>query len=57
MLTTAAAEQLGIKRTTVLKHLSRGLLKGTKDGRDWQISQREVNRYNRQRKGPGRPKK
>ena len=56
LTTTQAAEQLKIKRGTVIQHIERGLIKASKTGRDWFIRQSEVNRYNRKRKRPGRPK-
>jgi excisionase family DNA binding protein len=56
LTTTQAAEQLNIKRGTVIQYIERGLLKASKTGRDWFIRQSEVNRYSRKRKGPGRPK-
>jgi len=56
LTTTQAAEQLNIKRGTVIQYIERGLIKASKTGRDWFIRQSEVNRYSRQRKKPGRPK-
>ena len=58
MLTTAqAAEALGLQRTTVLKLIARGQLKSALVEGRRRIRQSEINRYNRIRKGPGRPAK
>lgn len=57
MLTTEqAAARLGIKAVTVLKHIKRGNIKATKDGRDWLIEPAELERFTQERRSGGRPK-
>lgn len=48
-----AATLLGLKPRSVRKFIERGMIKGEKRGRDWFISQEEVDRYNRERRKPG----
>ncbi len=48
-----AAALLGLKPRSVRKFIERGTIKGEKRGRDWFITQDEVDRYNRQRHKPG----
>ena len=50
-----AATLLGLKPRSVRKFIERGMIKGEKRGRDWFITQDEVNRYNRERRKPGPP--
>jgi len=52
-----AAKALGLAHRTVLKYIERGKIKAHKFGRDWQIDAAEVERYRRERKPVGRPKK
>lgn len=56
MTTSEAAAALGIKPVTVRRHIDKGLIKAEKRGRDLWIEEAEVERYQQQRKGPGRPK-
>jgi excisionase family DNA binding protein len=48
-----AAALLGLKPRSVRKFIERGMIKGEKRGRDWFITQDEVDRYNRERRKPG----
>jgi excisionase family DNA binding protein len=50
---TTAAALLGLKPRSVRKFIERGMIKGEKRGRDWFITQEEVDRYNRERRKPG----
>lgn len=46
MLTlTEAAARLGLSPVTLRVQLGKGKLKGRKVGRDWTVSEREVERY------------
>jgi excisionase family DNA binding protein len=56
-LTTAeAADALDLDRRTVIAYIHRGLIQANKFGRDWQIDPAEVERYQKERRKPGRPK-
>lgn len=48
-----AAVLLGLKPRSVRMFIERGMIKGEKRGRDWFISQDEVDRYQRERRKPG----
>lgn len=48
-----AAALLGLSPSSVRHFINRGMIKGEKRGRDWFITQEEVDRYNRERRGPG----
>ena len=49
MLTLAeAAERLGVTAATLRQQIANGRLKGRKVGRDWTVSEREVERYARE---------
>lgn len=50
-----AAALLGLKPRSVRMFIERGMIKGEKRGRDWFITQEEVDRYNRERRKPGPP--
>lgn len=46
MLTlTEAAARLGLSPTTLRVQIGKGKMKGRKVGRDWTVSEREVERY------------
>jgi excisionase family DNA binding protein len=48
MLTlTEAAARLGVTAATLRQQIANGRLKGRKVGRDWTVSEREVERYAR----------
>ncbi len=53
MLTLAeAAARLGIQPDVLRRQIHRGKLKGRKVGRDWTVSEREVERYRRENLRP-----
>lgn len=58
MLTTAeAAERLGFKSKRSISLLCRqGIIKGEKRGRDWFVSEDEIERYRKERRPAHRPK-
>ncbi len=57
MLTLAqAAAQLGLSPITLRVQIRNGRLKGRKVGRDWTLSEREVERYRVASKGKRLPK-
>lgn len=51
-----AAPLLGISPGSVRAFIKRGTIAATKRGRDWFITQDEIDRYNRERRAPGSPK-
>ena len=55
--TTEAAAFLGMQPRTVTRNIERKNLKATKRGRDYHITQEELERFIRERKGPGQPRK
>lgn len=55
--TDEVAELLNIKPRAVRGHIERKNLKATKRGRDYHITQEELERFTRERKGPGQPRK
>ena len=55
--TNEVASILGLKPRSVTRHIERHNLKAEKIGRDYLISQEELERFKRERrKTPGRPK-
>ena len=57
MLTTAeVADRLGINPRSVVQLIRRGILAAEKRGRDWFVAEAETERYERERRAPGRPK-
>ena len=49
MLTlTEAAERLGLSPVTLRVQIGKGKLRATKPGRDWMLTEREVERYRRE---------
>ena len=58
MLTTPqVASILGVTIRTVQRHIKAGQLEAIKPGRDFLISQEELDRFKRERRRVGRPKK
>lgn len=57
LTTQQAADALNFTRATILKYIQRGLIEAHKFGRDWQIDSAEVERYQKERRKPGRPSK
>ena len=58
MLTTnEAASTLGITLRMVQAHITSGQIKAQKIGRDWLISDEEMERFQRERRKVGRPKR
>jgi hypothetical protein len=57
MTTTDAGALLGIRPSSVKGLCQRGTIAAEKRGRDWWITPAEVERYRRERRGVGRPKK
>lgn len=56
MLTTReAADRLGLKPRSVVQFIRRGLIAAEKRGRDYFISEAEVERYERERRPAQRP--
>lgn len=55
--TTEVASLLGITPRTVQRHIKAGHLKATKYGRDFLITQEELERFKQERKPVGRPKR
>jgi excisionase family DNA binding protein len=55
--TQGAARLLGLTRKGVLAAIRRGKLHATKYGRDWQISDEEIERYRQEPRQRGRPPK
>jgi excisionase family DNA binding protein len=56
VLVSQAAEELGISRVQVWKHIDREHLKAVQLGRFWLIERDELERFKRERRKPGRPK-
>jgi hypothetical protein len=58
MHTTAEASIiLGVQPKTVTRYILRGLIHAEKHGRDYQIEDAELERFNRDRRKPGKPRK
>jgi excisionase family DNA binding protein len=55
--TQEAARLLGLTRKGVLVAIRRGKLNATKHGRDWQISDEEIERYQQEPRQRGRPRR
>jgi len=56
LTTQQTADALGLDRRTILKYIQRGLIEASKFGRDWQIDSTEIERYQAERRKPGRPR-
>lgn len=56
MTTKEAAEALGLSPKTVRRQIENGVIKATKQGRDWKIMPREVERYREASLGKRKPK-
>jgi len=54
--TAEAAALLGLKPRSVRALINRKKLTATKRGRDWLVTEEEIARYNRERRGPGAKK-
>lgn len=54
--TQQAADVLGLSVKTVAQHCRSGLIRAVKAGRDWRIPEAEIERYQRERRPPGRPR-
>jgi excisionase family DNA binding protein len=58
LLTTAeSAGLLGVTPRQAQRLIAKGLLKGVKMGRDWFVEPREIERFQKRRRGKGRPRK
>lgn len=57
MTTHEAAEQLALSVKTIQAHIKSGQLKAKKIGRDWHISDEEVERFRQEKRPAHRPKK
>lgn len=55
--TTEAASLLGVQPQTIYRHIKRDVIKAEKKGRDYLISEEELERFKQERKGRGRPRK
>ena len=56
MLTLAqATESLGVSAVTLRVQIGKGKLRATKPGRDWMVTEREVERYRREHLRPPPP--
>ena len=55
MSTREAAEYLGLAEDTVRQYINRGIITATKLGPVWCVRQSECDRYERDRREPGRP--
>lgn len=55
MTTQEAAAALGVAASTIQHQIAKGRLLATKHGRDWWITEAEIERYRRESSGrPGR---
>ena len=52
-----AADELDLSRQRVWLLVTTGRIKAQRIGQAWLISEREVEKFNRQRNGAGRPRK
>ena len=55
--TLETASLLGLKPKSIPRYIQREVIHAEKRGRDYFISQDEIERFQRERHGPGRPKK
>ena len=56
MTINEAAAALGVAAATLRQQIANGRLRATKRGRDWWVTDGEVERYRRESRGhPGRP--
>lgn len=55
--TSEVAAVLGVQPKTVTRYIERGLIAAEKRGRDYFIAQDELERFQRERRGRGKPKK
>ena len=49
-----ASKLLNLSPVSVRKYCQQGVLQGVKKGRDWFVSREEIERYNRERRSPGK---
>lgn len=54
--TPQAAAMLGLKPKTVSRYIKRGLIKAERRGRDYWITESELERFKVERRGRGRPR-
>jgi excisionase family DNA binding protein len=56
--TDEAASYLGFAQSTITQYVQRGLLKPAKRiGRSWLFTRSECDRYNEEKRSPGKPRK
>lgn len=55
LTSSQVAERLNLTTDTVKIYCQRGVIQAVKFGQTWMIHKEEVDRYQEQRKGPGRP--
>lgn len=55
--TTEAATVLDVQPKTVTRYIERGLIVAKKFGRDYLIASEELERFKRERRKPGKPRK
>ncbi len=57
LTTTEAATRLGVQPKTVTRYIKRNLITAEKRGRDYFITEEELRRFLRERRGVGQPRK
>lgn len=57
LTTTEAAKILNLQPRTIRSHIERSVIAAEKKGRDYLISQEEIERFQRERRGRGKPRK
>jgi excisionase family DNA binding protein len=55
MSTREAADYLGLAENTVRQYIHRGIISATKIGPVWCVTESECDRYEREKREPGRP--
>jgi excisionase family DNA binding protein len=55
MSTREAADYLGLAENTVRQYLNRGIMQAVKIGPVWCVMRSECDRYDREKREPGRP--
>jgi len=55
MSTREAAEYLGLAENTVRQYINRGIMKAVRIGPVWCVMRSECDRYDREKREPGRP--
>ncbi len=56
LTTPEAAALLGVQPKTISRYIKRGLIAAEKRGRDYFITQEEIERFKAERRGRGRPR-